>query len=71
MIMCIKQGLWLPQKPKTENYFTTFPLDYFIRWMTQVFIFHIDLTLMVAMVTENGRENGIFSILAGFGGHFL
>ena len=25
--------------------------------MTQVFISHIDLTLPVAMVTENGRQN--------------
>ena len=25
--------------------------------MTQVVIFHIDLTLTVAMVTENGRKN--------------
>ena len=24
--------------------------------MTQVFIFHIDLTLTIAMVTENGRQ---------------
>ena len=24
--------------------------------MTQVFLFHIDLTLTVAMVTENGRK---------------
>ena len=24
--------------------------------MTKVFIFHIDLTLTVAMVTENGRQ---------------
>ena len=44
-------------KPKTESYFSTFSLDYFIRRMTQVFIFHIDLNLTVAMVTENGREN--------------
>ena len=25
--------------------------------MIQVFLFHIDLTLAVAMVTENGRQN--------------
>ena len=25
--------------------------------MIQVFLFHIDLTLKVAMVTENGHEN--------------
>ena len=24
--------------------------------MTKVFIFHIDLTLLVAMITENGRQ---------------
>ena len=57
MTMCIKQGFWPPLKPKTESYFTTFSLDCFIRQMTQVLIFHIDLTLTVAMVTENGREN--------------
>ena len=29
--------------------------------MTKVFIFHIDLTLTVAMVTENGRQNRLKS----------
>ena len=41
-------------EPKNESYPTY--LDSFIRWMTKVFIFHIDLTLTVAMVTENGRQ---------------
>ena len=41
-------------EPKNESYPTY--LDCFIRWMTKVFIFHIDLTLTVAMVTENGRQ---------------
>ena len=46
-----------PRKPKIKSYFTTLSLDCFIRLMIQVFLFHIDLTLMVAMVTENGRQN--------------
>ena len=53
----LKQGFWPPLKLKTESYFTTFSSGCFIRRMTQVFIFHIDLTLTVAMVTENGLEN--------------
>ena len=53
---CIKKGFWSPLKPKIESYFTTFSLDCFIRCLTQVFLFHVDLTSMVAMVTENGRK---------------
>ena len=48
------QVFWPPLKPKIESYFTTFYLDCLIRRMTQVFLFNIDLTLTVAMVTENG-----------------
>ena len=54
---CIIQGFWPPLKPKIKSVFTTLSLDCFIRRMTQVFISHIDLTLPVAMVTENGRQN--------------
>ena len=50
---CIKQGFWPPLKPKIESYFATFSSNCFIRLLAQVFIFHIVLTLMVAMVTEN------------------
>ena len=32
------------------------PIWIVFRWMTKVCIFHIDLTLTVAMVTENGRQ---------------
>ena len=46
-----------PRKPKIKSYFKTLSLDCLIRWMIQVFLFHIDLTLPVAMVTENGRQN--------------
>ena len=54
--MCIKQGLWPHLKPKIESCFTTFSLDSFNRYMTEVFLFHIDWTLTVAMFTENGRQ---------------
>ena len=53
---CIRQCFWPPLKPKIESYFTTFSLDCFVRRMTKVFIFHIDLTLLVATVTENGCQ---------------
>ena len=53
-----KKGLHQPPRnPKIESYFTTFSLDCFIRCMIQVLLFHIDLTLMVAIVTENGHQN--------------
>ena len=42
-------------EPKNESYFSPTYFDCF-RWMTKVCIFHIDLTLTVAMVTENGRQ---------------
>ena len=45
------------RKPKIKSYFTTLFLDCIIRRMIQVFLFHIDLTLTVAMVTENGCQN--------------
>ena len=48
-------------KPKIKSYFTTLSLDWFIRWLIQVFLFHIDSTLTVAMVTENGRYNRLKS----------
>ena len=53
---CINQGIWPPLKQKIESYFTAFPLDGFTRRMTKMFLFHIDLTLTVAMVTENGCQ---------------
>ena len=53
---CVNQGFWPPLKQKIESYFTAFSLDCFIRRMTQVFLIHIGLTLMVAMVTENGCQ---------------
>ena len=46
-----------PKGPKIKIYLTTFSLDCFIRRIIQVFLFDIDLTLTVAMVTENGRQN--------------
>ena len=46
-----------PRKPKIKSYFTTLSLDCFIRLMIQVFLFHIDLTLTVAIFTENCRQN--------------
>ena len=45
-----------PQKPKIESCFITFSSDCLNRYMTQVFVFHIDLTLTVTMVTENGCQ---------------
>ena len=54
--MCIGKGFWPPLKPKNGSYLTTFSIDCFVRLITQVFIFHIDLTLKVDMVTENGRQ---------------
>ena len=56
MPTCIKQGFWSPLKPTIESDFTAFSLGRFIRRMAQVFLFHIDLTLTVAMATENGLE---------------
>ena len=53
---CIKQGFWPHLKPKIESHITTFSLDCFIRRMTKVILFHIDLTLTAAMVTENSRQ---------------
>ena len=50
------QGVLYPLKPKIESCFSTFSLDCFNRCMTQVFLFYIDLTSKVAMVTENGRQ---------------
>ena len=50
-----------PWKPKIKIYFTTLFLDCFIRLMIQVFLFHIDFTSTVAMVTENGRQNRLKS----------
>ena len=38
--------------------------------MPQVFIFHIDLTLSVAMVTENGRQYRLKYRKCHFGPHF-
>ena len=55
--MCSKQGFWPPLQPKIETYFTAFSLECFIRRMTQVLLFHIDFTLMVAIVTQNGHQN--------------
>ena len=54
--MCIRQGVWPPLKPIIESYLTTFSLDCFVRSITHVCIFHIELTLKVAMVTENDRQ---------------
>ena len=45
-----------PQKPKIECCFITFSSDCFNRYMARVFVFHIDLTLTVTMVTENGCQ---------------
>ena len=44
-------------KPKIKSYLTALSLDCLNRRMIKVFLFHIDLTLAVAMVTENGRQN--------------
>ena len=38
--------------------------------MSQVFILHIDLTLSVAMVTENGRQYSLKSRNCHFGPDF-
>ena len=38
--------------------------------MPQVFIFHIDLTLSVAMVTENGRQYRLKCKKCNFGTQF-
>ena len=54
---CTKQGFWPPLQPKIESYFTAFSLECVVRKMVQVFSFHIDLTLMVGIVTQNGRQN--------------
>ena len=55
--MCIYQGFWPPLKLKIKSVFTILSLDCFIRRMTRVFTSHIDLTLSIAMVTENGHHN--------------
>ena len=57
--MCTKQGFWPPLQPKIESYFTAFSLESFIRYMTQVLLFHMDFTLIVAMVTQNGHQNRV------------
>ena len=49
--MCIRQG-----EAKNWNLLPTLSLDCFIRWMIQVFIFHIDFTFPIAKVTDNGRQ---------------
>ena len=54
--MCIKQGFWPPLEPKIESCFTSFTLDCLNRRITQVFLFHVDFTLTVGMVTENARQ---------------
>ena len=54
--MCIKQGFWPPLMPEIESYFTAFSLGCFIKRLTQVFLFYINLTLTVTMVTENGHQ---------------
>ena len=56
---CIKQGFWPPIHPKIETYFTAFSLECFIRRKIDVFSFHVDLTLSVAMVTEKDRQNSL------------
>ena len=38
--------------------------------MTKVFIFHIDLTLLVSMVTENGRQYRLKLTKCHFGPQF-
>ena len=43
----LSKPFWPPLKAKIKSYFTTFSLDFFIRWMTKnctVFLFHIYLT---------------------------
>ena len=67
---CIKKGFWPPLKPKNEAYFSLPCLDCFTRLMPQVFIFHIDLSLSVAMVTENGRQYRLKCRKCNFGPHF-
>ena len=60
---CQKEGhalspfFGLTQRPKNESYCTTFSSSGFIRRMIQVFCLNINLTSMVAMVTENGCQN--------------
>ena len=56
--MCIKRGFWPPVKPKIESYSTAFSLECFIRRMIEVFLFHIDLTLTVGMVSEMAAKKG-------------
>ena len=53
---CIKQGFWPILEPRTKSYFSPPSLVCFTRLMTKVLIFHFDLTLTVAMVTENGHQ---------------
>ena len=51
----VGQALDRATSPKMKVTFHQ-PIWIFFRWMTKVCIFHIDLTLTVAMVTENGRQ---------------
>ena len=55
-----------PRKPKIEVILNTiFSTDCLIRRMAQLFLFQIDLTLTVAMVTENGHQ---YRLKIKFGG---
>ena len=67
---CIKQGFWPPLEPRNESFFSSSSLVCFTRRMAKVFIFHIDLTLTVAMVTENGRQYRLKSRKCHFGLNF-
>ena len=43
-----------PVSPKSKN-----TLQHFLRIVLQVFLFHMDWDLTVAMVTDNGQQNSL------------
>ena len=56
---CIK-GLFLPPlEPKTENCFLPISFDWFIRRITEVQNFGINLIFTVAMVTKEADKIGL------------
>ena len=50
---------WPPLEPKTENCFSPISLDWFIRRITEVLNFGINLNFTVAMVTKIADKIGL------------
>ena len=56
---CIKGQIWPPLEQKTENFFSPFSPNWFIRRMVQVLNSGIYFTFSVAMVTKMADKIGL------------